>query len=595
MLFCMIPAVAVSAADEIVYKPIGDVSEIYAVDRTTNSVINLLAADGHYILTDDIVWGGVDENGNPIPTTLYVYENGDLLPESVQVYGCRYTGQKAAGANGTYVVHEIIDDPDSVYANTWSLGIFPSKDFTGCLDGDDHTVNYKGEFRVYSGMSGGFIAPSGFNAANKGLVQDNNYAVYLKDITIGSKDSYFKMNSAQQNTGVIAPSSGKTILSGVTVYAHMTNDLLAVVDSTKSSNMGMLFSKLAGNIKIDDCRTYGTVTMSTTGVKAVGGMVAQFAPTSAKTIKLEISNCVSNVTLAGTPNGGGASVFGGMVGKVLNTTADNTLTMTNCLYLGELPTHPKYTVGPMCAALEAKPKNNTITLKTDYDSCIGILGCKEGSDVVDMVDGASLKLTDDAAGRRLFFKTYVNSTIYTTLKDTFGESNVRFGTLVTDKTIYDALDAADKDFTLDNVNAYIDDPNSDGGVKSEIEDLPNAYGYYTGRIVIFGDSDLDKEYCARAYVKYTFDDEIDEDTEWITVYADDVIVRTPSDVAEKALADQKKPDDIPNATIRSYYRYEVEGTDGLYSPYTAEQREMIAAYIPAPAVDNGNGGDGGNA
>ena len=67
MLFCMIPAIAVSAEDQLNYKEISDVSEIFAIDKTTNSVINLLAADGllgRGILRNPCLLDQIQQNGD---------------------------------------------------------------------------------------------------------------------------------------------------------------------------------------------------------------------------------------------------------------------------------------------------------------------------------------------------------------------------------------------------------------------------------------------------------------------------------------------------------------------------------------------------
>ena len=195
----------------------------------------------------------------------------------------------------------------------------------------------------------------------------------------------------------------------------------------------------------------------------------------------------------------------------------------------------------------------------------------EGEDAdIATKQSASVRFSDSENGNGLRFKTKVSVDLINELKAVDGNV-VEVGTLIA-KT--DVLNGATLDHNFEgiklDVKANIDMPFEEGEI----------YNTYAGSITKLKDYNLAKDFTAVGYIKVTNGESVQY------IYSTTVANKSAASVATAALSDvaMYAPD---NALGDEDYAYKVEdnyiaafeGKD-RYSPYTAEQRELMAKLVP---------------
>jgi len=214
-----------------------------------------------------------------------------------------------------------------------------------------------------------------------------------------------------------------------------------------------------------------------------------------------------------------------------------------------------------------------LTIPTDGNNCFtysegswtggtGTWSYFEPTVAIETQDMASVRLSESYPGLR--FKTKIHKAYLEQLIEAYGAENVSVGTLITPTDIL-----GDKDFTHElgvsgvdyiDVVAKVDTP---FGSDSDYND-------YAGSIVKIKKANLDRDFSAVGYIKIVEGNNVRYE------YSESIAVRNVSEIADAALED----------TNDEYVTgYENKVSEGVYSPYTAAQREILESLVAPPVID----------
>lgn len=214
-----------------------------------------------------------------------------------------------------------------------------------------------------------------------------------------------------------------------------------------------------------------------------------------------------------------------------------------------------------------------LTIPTDGNNCLshaegswsggsGTWSYFEPTVAIETQEAASVRISATNPGLR--FKTKIHKAYLEQLIEAYGAENVSVGTLITPTDIL-----GDKDFTHElgeNGVAYID-------VAASV-DAPfgtdGDFNVYAGSIVKIKEANLGRDFSAVGYIKI-----VDGDSVYYE-YSENVETRNVSSIANAALED----------TSAEYGEgYENKVSEGVYSPYTAAQREILEGLVAPTVID----------
>ena len=241
-----------------------------------------------------------------------------------------------------------------------------------------------------------------------------------------------------------------------------------------------------------------------------------------------------------------------------------------------------YTGILFCRMNPAKPENDwtnvwqqtvDLIIPTDGNNCLshaegswnggsGTWSYFEPTVAIETHQTASARVSASNPGLR--FKTKIHKAYLEQLIEAYGAENVSVGTLITPADIL-----GNKDFTHElgeNGVAYIDVAASIGAPFGTDGD----FNVYAGSIVNIKEGNLGRNFSAVGYIKI-----VDGDSVYYE-YSESIATRNVSEIATDALED----------TSAEYGEgYENKVSDGVYSPYTAAQREILEGLVAPTVID----------
>ena len=506
-------------------------------------------------------------------------ENGIMLPSPIALKGAGTEASPYLIAKASdWKVFEIIA-ADKNFSGEYiqiaadidfaGVTLAPIQNFAGTLDGNGKTLKNitmsgRGDIALFCELGNGAVLKNI-------IITDSSFTVTKN--WVGTVACCCKRTATLKNI-YIAPSVTVTaqVTEGTTAYA---GGIIGGVHGNDSQH---------GNVTVEDCVFAGTINANG---EYSGGILSEVYEVSTATVK----NClnVGTINSAKSPSAGIATAHGnltiencvnaGVINCQGNTYADifagnpsKAITINNCYYLNGLVKNNTSNGGTVTAENNTRVQlsdlfGNNATVPATFAKRAGDIAVPAGCTVapanifgINMMSGAAVRMANPTGLRftAMLGADYLNALVGDATDYSFG--------IIIAPTDYVA--EANGVFTVEALKALSYEVAYKEIKAEKLQNDPTADGCYvfTGTLVNVQEANYNRDFSAIAYVKVG-------DTYYYSSYNEADNSRNIAEVAESACND--------TATEQNeVYQYAVtDGETVVYSPYTEEQRKVLADFF----------------